>query len=114
MNTEIISRIYCGYRCDADEVKEFACSNSQLACKNEDYKKAEGKHRIYPKKEIWYHYAFKDQGIKIEYHDNTFKKKIKFMKNSNWKNGKRNFGKPQHCLIQQIPIFGRSGKMAVN
>lgn len=45
------------------------------------YKKAEGKHRVYPKNGVLCDDALKDNGVKIEYHDNTFKKKIKFIVN---------------------------------
>jgi hypothetical protein len=38
--------------------------------------KAEDKHRVYQKNGICYDYALKDQGIKIEYHDNTYKKRL--------------------------------------
>lgn len=30
LNPEAITRIYCGYRCDADQIKEFVRSNSKL------------------------------------------------------------------------------------
>lgn len=45
------------------------------------YKKAESKHRVYKKNGVCYDEAFAKQGIKIEYHDNTYKKKIKFIVN---------------------------------
>jgi hypothetical protein len=49
--------------------------------KNKAYENAEGNHRLYPKNGILCDDALKDKGVKIEYHDNTFKKKIKFIVN---------------------------------
>lgn len=49
--------------------------------KSKAYEKAKGKHRVYQKNDVCYDYAFKDQGVKIEYHDNTYKKTIKFILN---------------------------------
>jgi hypothetical protein len=48
---------------------------------NKAYKNAEGKHRIYQKNGVLCDDALKDKGVKIEYHDNTYKKKIKFIVN---------------------------------
>ncbi|MBB5335631.1 hypothetical protein [Pectinatus brassicae] len=49
--------------------------------KNNAYKNAEGNYRLYRKNNIIRDDAFKDKGVKIEYHDNTFKKKIKLIVN---------------------------------
>lgn len=49
--------------------------------KNKAYENAEGNHRLYPKNGVLCDDALKDKGVKIEYHDNTFKKKIKFIVN---------------------------------
>ena len=49
--------------------------------KNKAYENAEGNHRLYPKNGAICDDALKDKGVKIEYHDNTFKKKIKFIVN---------------------------------
>lgn len=57
--------------------------NTDNFCKwiDKAYKNAEGKHRIYQKNGVLCDDALKDKGVKIEYHDNTFKKKIKFIIN---------------------------------
>ena len=47
--------------------------------KDKAYKKSKGNHRAFEKNGVHYDHALKDKGIKIEYHDNTFKKKIKFI-----------------------------------
>lgn len=50
--------------------------------KNKAFENAEGKYRVYYlKKDVISDEALKDKGITIEYHDNTFKKKIKFIVN---------------------------------
>ena len=49
--------------------------------KDKAYKKAKGDHRLFGRNGIHYDDALKEKGIKIEYHDNTFKKKIKFIIN---------------------------------
>lgn len=57
--------------------------NTDNFCKWKDkaYEKAEGSHPVYPKNGVIYDNALKNKGVKIEYHDNTFKKKIKFIVN---------------------------------
>lgn len=57
--------------------------NTDNFCKwiDKAYKNAEGKHRLYPQNGFLCDDALKDKGVKIEYHDNTFKKKIKFIVN---------------------------------
>lgn len=45
------------------------------------YDKSKKKHRVYQKNGVLYDDALKDKGVKIEYHDNTYKKKIKFIVN---------------------------------
>lgn len=45
------------------------------------YENAVGKHRVYPQNGAICDDALKDKGVKIEYHDNTYKKKIKFIVN---------------------------------
>ena len=50
--------------------------------KNKAFENAEGNHRVYySQKDVICDNALKDKGVKIEYHDNTFKKKIKFIVN---------------------------------
>ena len=49
--------------------------------KDKAYKKAKGNHRVFKMDDVHYDHALKDKGVKIEYHDNTFKKKIKFIVN---------------------------------
>ena len=45
------------------------------------YKKSKNNHRLFPKDNIFNDHALADEGIKIEYHDKVFKKKIKFIVN---------------------------------
>jgi sulfur transfer complex TusBCD TusB component (DsrH family) len=52
-----------------------------IKLKNKAYDKAKGKYQVYPKGDVSNDHALKDHGIKIEYHDNTYKKKIKFIVN---------------------------------
>ena len=49
--------------------------------KDKAYKKAKGNHRVFKMDDVHYDHALKDKGVKIEYHDNTFKKKIQFIVN---------------------------------
>lgn len=50
--------------------------------KNKAFENAEGKYRVYYlKKDVICDDALKNKGVKIEYHDNIFKKKIKFIVN---------------------------------
>jgi hypothetical protein len=57
-------------------------TNNFYKWKNKAFENAEGKYRVYYlEKNIISDEALKDKGIKIEYHDNTFKKKIKFIVN---------------------------------
>lgn len=49
--------------------------------KNKAYKKAKNNYRVFEINDVHYDEALKDKGVKIEYHDNTFKKKIKFIVN---------------------------------
>ena len=56
-------------------------TNDFCKCIDKAYKNAEGKHRLYPKDGALWDDALKDKGVKIGYHDNTFKKKIKFIVN---------------------------------
>ena len=49
--------------------------------KDKAYKKAKGNHKVFEIYDVHYDKALKDKGIEIEYHDNTFKKKIKFIVN---------------------------------
>lgn len=49
--------------------------------KNKAFDKAKRKHRLYQKNDVYYDSALADKGIKIEYHDKTYKKKIKFIVN---------------------------------
>ncbi len=57
--------------------------NKDNFCKwiDKAYKNAEGKHRLYQKNGALYDDALKDKGVKIEYHGDIFKKKIKFIVN---------------------------------
>lgn len=50
-------------------------------CKSQAYKNAKGKYRVYQKEDVWYDNAFKDDGVKIEYHSQKYKKIIKFIIN---------------------------------
>ncbi|WP_196601009.1 phage/plasmid replication protein [Pectinatus frisingensis] len=45
------------------------------------YEKSQGNHRVYQKNGVCCDEALKDKGVKIEYHNNTYKKKIKFIIN---------------------------------
>lgn len=49
--------------------------------KDKAYKKAKGNHRVFKMDDVHYDHALKDKGITIEYHDNTFKKKVKLIVN---------------------------------
>ena len=49
--------------------------------KDKAYKKARGSYIVFKIDDVHYDKALKDKGITIEYHDNTFKKKIKFIVN---------------------------------
>lgn len=57
--------------------------NTDNFCKWKDkaYEKAKGSHPVYPEDGVIYDNVFKNKGIKIEYHNNTFKKKINFIVN---------------------------------
>lgn len=57
--------------------------NTDNFCKWKDkaYEKAKGNHRVFEIDDVHYDKVLKDKGIEIEYHDNTFKKKIKFIVN---------------------------------
>lgn len=49
---------------------------------NKAYDKSKKKkYRLYQKNDVHYDYALTNEGIKIEYHNNTYKKKIKFIVN---------------------------------
>lgn len=45
------------------------------------YERSEGKHRVYPKNGIICDDALKNKGVKIEYHNKTYQKKVKFIVN---------------------------------
>lgn len=45
------------------------------------YERSEGHHRVYCKNDICYDEALKDKGVKIEYHNKTYEKKVKFIVN---------------------------------
>lgn len=49
--------------------------------KNRAYKKAKDNYRVFEINDVHYDEALKDKGVKIEYHDDTFKKKIQFIVN---------------------------------
>ena len=49
--------------------------------KNKAYKKAKDNYRVFEIEHVHYDEALKDKGVKIEYHDDTFKKKIQFIVN---------------------------------
>lgn len=69
------------------------------------YKKAESKHRVYNINGICYDEAFAKQGIKIEYHNNTYKKKIKFIVNPTrllGGNDMKNLWKPHSENISEL------------
>lgn len=87
--------------------------------KNRAYKKSKNNNRMYPdKKKIGVHIdlALKDKGIKIEYHDGVYKKKIKFIVNPTkvlggddveklWKPNKENISKLLHKLEKHIEDY---------
>ena len=52
--------------------------------KNRAYEKSQYSHKVFPDKKrkgVCIDRAFKDKGIKVEYHDGTYKKRIKFIVN---------------------------------
>jgi|GEM_PF-840572 len=98
-------------------------SNKFNKLKNKAYKNAKNSHRMYPdKKRIGVHNdsALKDKGItKIEYHDGTYKKKIKFIVNPTkvlggddvkklWKPNEDNISKLLHKLEKYIKSYFNS------
>jgi hypothetical protein len=45
------------------------------------YERSEGNHRVYQKNGVCFDEALKDEGVKIEYHNKTYEKKVKFIVN---------------------------------
>lgn len=98
---------------DSDKFQKF---------KKKAYKNAEKNHRIYPDNKrmgVNIDLALKDKGIKIEYHDGTYKKKIKFIVNPTkvlggddvkklWKPNKDNIYKLLHKLGKCINRYFNS------
>ena len=56
-------------------------TNKFYKLKDEAYSKSKGKHQTFHKNNIIFDHALADYGIKIKYHDCTYKKKIKFIVN---------------------------------
>ncbi len=84
--------------------------------KDKAYKKSKGNHRAFEINGVHYDHALKDKGIKIEYHDNTFKKKINFIVNPTkilggndikklWKPNNDNISKLLRKLKEYIDIY---------
>ena len=81
--------------------------------KDKAYDKSRGKHQLYIKKGVYNDNFLADKGIKIEYHNNTYNKKIKFIVNPSrvlggddvkklWRANKDNISKLFHKLENYI------------
>ena len=79
------------------------------------YKKAKEEHKLYEVKNVHYDHAISTTGVKIEYHDGTYKKKIKFIVNPSrllggddlklWKPSKDNIEKFLRELNEHIENY---------
>jgi hypothetical protein len=83
---------------------------------NSAYDKSKGKYRVYQKNDVLIDCALLDEGIKIEYHDKIYKKKIKFIVNPTkalggndvkklWKPNNDNILKLLHKLEKHIDDY---------
>lgn len=75
---EVIKMIYAPH---TFELSLILNTDKFEICKSQAYKNAKGKYRVYQKEDVWYDNAFKDDGVKIEYHSQKYKKIIKFIIN---------------------------------
>jgi len=87
--------------------------------KNRAYEKSKGKYRVFSDENKYIDTALSDKGIKIEYHDNRYKKKVKLIVNPTrvlggddvlklWKPNQDNISKLLHRLEKQIEGYFNS------